>query len=76
MIFARMEDGGNFSPTEVVELLVSHTIARSDHIDPTIQQVPFDTTPFTFDTQVFLEVMLKGVGFPGTPNNTGAFVQY
>ena len=24
-----------------------------------------------FDTQVFLEVLLKGVGFPGTPNNTG-----
>jgi manganese peroxidase len=28
-------------------------------------------TPFTFDTQVFLEVLLKGVGFPGTDNNTG-----
>jgi len=70
-IFARMEDGGNFSPTEVVALLASHTIARSDHIDPIIQTVPFDSTPFTFDTQVFLEVLLKGTGFPGTPNNTG-----
>lgn len=28
-------------------------------------------TPFTFDTQVFLEVLLKGVGFPGTASNTG-----
>ena len=28
-------------------------------------------TPFTFDTQVFLEVLLKGTGFPGTNNNTG-----
>ena len=28
-------------------------------------------TPFTFDTQIFLEVLLKGVGFPGTDNNTG-----
>lgn len=28
-------------------------------------------TPFTFDTQIFLEVLLKGVGFPGTSNNTG-----
>lgn len=28
-------------------------------------------TPFTFDTQVFLEVLLKGVGFPGTNNNVG-----
>ena len=73
-IFARMEDGGNFSPTEVVALLASHTIARSDHIDPIIQTVPFDSTPFTFDTQVFLEVLLKGTGFPGTPNNTGQFI--
>ena len=73
-IFARMADGGNFSPTEVVELLVSHTIARSDHIDPLIQTVPFDSTPFTFDTQVFLEVLLKGTGFPGSPNNTGQFI--
>ena len=24
-----------------------------------------------FDTQVFLEVLLKGTGFPGTDNNTG-----
>ena len=71
MIFARMEDGGGFSPTELVALLASHTVARSDHIDPTIQQVPFDSTPFTFDTQVFLEVLLEGTGFPGTPNNTG-----
>jgi manganese peroxidase len=28
-------------------------------------------TPFVMDTQVFLEVLLKGVGFPGSPNNTG-----
>ena len=28
-------------------------------------------TPFVFDTQVYLEVLLKGVGFPGTNNNTG-----
>lgn len=28
-------------------------------------------TPFTFDTQIFLEVLLKGVGFPGTDNNVG-----
>ena len=69
-ILARMADGG-FSPAELIHLLASHTIARSDHVDPTIQAVPFDTTPFTFDTQIFLEVLLKGVGFPGTANNTG-----
>ncbi|KAF8522048.1 substrate-free manganese peroxidase [Gautieria morchelliformis] len=64
-IFARMEDGGNFSPPEVVALLTSHTIARSDHVVPSSQQVPFDTTPFTFDSQIFVEVLLKGTGFPG-----------
>jgi cytochrome c peroxidase len=66
-----MLDGGNFSPEEVVHLLASHTVARADHVDPNKGPLPFDSTPFTFDTQVFLEVLLKGVGFPGTPNNTG-----
>lgn len=69
-ILQRMADGG-FTPDELIHLLASHSIARSDTIDPTIQAVPFDTTPFTFDTQVFLEVLLKGTGFPGTANNTG-----
>ncbi|KAF8460857.1 manganese peroxidase [Gautieria morchelliformis] len=66
-IFTRMKDGGNFSPDEVVALLASHSIARSDHVDPSIEAVPFDSTPFTFDTQIFFEVLLKGTGFPGTP---------
>ncbi|KAF8583231.1 class II peroxidase [Ramaria rubella] len=60
-----------FTPDEVVALLSSHTIARADKVDPTIQAVPFDSTPFTFDTQIFVEVLLKGVGFPGLNNNTG-----
>nr|BAR45974.1 manganese peroxidase isozyme [Phlebiopsis crassa] len=70
-ILARFEDAGGFTPFEVVSLLASHSIARADKVDETIDAAPFDTTPFTFDTQVFLEVLLKGVGFPGTPNNTG-----
>jgi len=70
-ILARFADGGGFTPDEVVALLASHTIARSDKVDPTIKAVPFDSTPFTFDTQVFVEVLLKGVGFPGLSNNTG-----
>ncbi|KAF8525546.1 hypothetical protein BU17DRAFT_62693 [Hysterangium stoloniferum] len=37
----------------------------------TIEVVPFGSTPFTFDTQFFLEVLLAGVGFPDSPNNTG-----
>ncbi|KAF8471544.1 manganese peroxidase [Gautieria morchelliformis] len=70
-ILARMADGGGFSPDEVVALLASHSIARADKVDVTIPQAPFDTTPFTFDTQFFLEVLLKGVGFPGTAHNFG-----
>ncbi|KZS94218.1 manganese peroxidase [Sistotremastrum niveocremeum HHB9708] len=70
-ILERMEDGGGFSPAEVIALLSSHSIARSDHVDPTIGAVPFDSTPFVYDTQVFLEVLLKGTGFPGTGPNQG-----
>ncbi|GJE87943.1 manganese peroxidase [Phanerochaete sordida] len=70
-ILARFADAGNFSPFEVVSLLASHSIARADKVDETIDAAPFDSTPFVFDTQVFLEVLLKGVGFPGTDNNTG-----
>jgi manganese peroxidase len=70
-ILARMADGGGFTPDEVIALLASHTIARADSIDPTLTKAPFDTTPFTFDTQIFLEVLLKGVGVPGTANNFG-----
>ncbi|EKM55990.1 uncharacterized protein PHACADRAFT_256984 [Phanerochaete carnosa HHB-10118-sp] len=70
-ILDRFADAGGFSPFEVISLLASHSIARADKVDPTIDAAPFDSTPFVFDTQVFLEVLLKGVGFPGTPNNTG-----
>lgn len=68
-ILARMSDGG-FTPAELIHLLASHTVARSDTLVPGHTAVPFDTTPFTFDTQVFLEVLLKGVGVPFGVNNT------
>nr|AAA33742.1 manganese peroxidase I precursor [Phanerodontia chrysosporium] len=70
-ILQRFEDAGGFTPFEVVSLLASHSVARADKVDQTIDAAPFDSTPFTFDTQVFLEVLLKGVGFPGSANNTG-----
>ncbi|GJJ15783.1 54S ribosomal protein L12, mitochondrial [Clathrus columnatus] len=69
-ILARFADAG-FSPDEVIALLAAHSIGRADNIDPTINAAPFDTTPFTFDTQIFLEVLLKGVGVPGTSGNLG-----
>ncbi|THG98528.1 hypothetical protein EW145_g7412, partial [Phellinidium pouzarii] len=37
---------------------------------PGHQAVHFDSTPFTFDTQFFLEVLLKGTGVPFGINNT------
>lgn len=70
-ILQRFDDADGFTPAEVIALLASHSIARADHVDPNISAVPFDSTPFEFDSQVFLEVLLKGTGFPGTKNNTG-----
>ncbi|KAH8992833.1 manganese peroxidase 1 precursor [Lactarius hatsudake] len=69
-ILARFQDAG-FSPPEVVALLASHSIAAADQVDPTIPGTPFDSTPGTFDTQVFVEVLLKGTLFPGTGPNPG-----
>lgn len=68
-ILARMEDGG-ISDLETIHLLASHTIARSDTLVDGHEAVPFDTTPFTFDPQIFLEVLLKGVDVPFGVNNT------
>ncbi|CAK5261862.1 unnamed protein product [Mycena citricolor] len=70
-ILNRFADAGNFSPFEVVSLLASHTVARADKVDTTLIAAPFDSTPFDFDTQIFLEVLLKGTGYPGTGNNPG-----
>ncbi|KAE9406778.1 manganese peroxidase [Gymnopus androsaceus JB14] len=70
-ILARFADAGNFLPDDVVSLLVSHTVARADHVDPTIPAAPFDSTPFTFDSQFFLETLLVGVGFPGDDTGVG-----
>jgi manganese peroxidase len=42
-ILARFADAGNFSPFEVVSLLASHSVARADKVDPTIDAAPFDS---------------------------------
>ncbi|KAF5373896.1 hypothetical protein D9758_000996 [Tetrapyrgos nigripes] len=65
-ILARMADAG-FSPEEVVALLASHSVAAQDTIDPDIHGSPFDSTPDTFDSQFYVETLLKGTLFPG-PN--------
>ncbi|KAF8886705.1 manganese peroxidase [Gymnopilus junonius] len=69
-ILARFADAG-FSAREAVALLSSHTIAAADTIDPTIPGTPFDSTVGTFDTQVFLEVLLNGSLFPGNGSQAG-----
>ncbi|KAF9453904.1 class II peroxidase [Macrolepiota fuliginosa MF-IS2] len=63
-ILARFKDAG-FNPDEVVALLASHSVAASDTIVPGLRGVPFDSTPGVFDTQFFIETMLKGTMFPG-----------
>nr|AQT03612.1 manganese peroxidase 1 [Irpex lacteus] len=69
-ILARMGDAG-FSSSEVVDLLISHTVAAQDHVDPTIPGTPFDSTPSEFDPQFFVETLLKGTLFPGNGSNVG-----
>jgi len=69
-ILGRMGDAG-FSSDEVVALLASHSVAAQDHIDPSIHGSPFDSTPGSFDPQVFAEVLLKGVAFPGNGSQPG-----
>ncbi|PPQ85500.1 hypothetical protein CVT25_006580 [Psilocybe cyanescens] len=69
-ILERFADAG-FSPQEAIALLSSHTIAAADVVDVTIPGTPFDSTAGTFDTQVFLEVLLKGKQFPGNGSQPG-----
>lgn len=42
-ILERFEDAGGFTPFEVVSLLASHTVARADKVDETIDAAPFDS---------------------------------
>ncbi|KAF8988130.1 MnP-atypical-a, class II peroxidase [Cyathus striatus] len=69
-ILARFADAG-FDASGVVALLSSHTIAAADVVDVTIPGTPFDSTVGTFDTQVFLEVLLAGRSFPGNGSQPG-----
>ncbi|KDR79593.1 hypothetical protein GALMADRAFT_265964 [Galerina marginata CBS 339.88] len=72
-ILGRFSDAGFFS-AEVIWLLASHSIAAANKIDTSIPGTPFDSTPSTFDTQFFLEVLLNGMQFPGSGQHTGEVV--
>ncbi len=69
-ILDRMNDAG-FSDAQTVWLLASHSIAHADNVDADLPHAPLDTTPFTFDSQFYLEVLLNGTGWPGVPNTVG-----
>jgi len=53
-----------FSPAELVALLASHSVAGADSFAPPLKGIPFDSTPAIFDTNVFIDVLLKGDIFP------------
>ncbi|KAH8102146.1 manganese peroxidase 1 precursor [Cristinia sonorae] len=72
-ILSRFADAGpvGFSPTEVVRALAAHSVGAADDVDIHAPQAALDTTPFTFDTQFFLETLLEGTTFP-TDDSIGA----
>jgi len=70
-ILSRMSAGGGFTPNEVIALLASHSVAGADTVVPGLQGVPFDSTPSVFDTQIFVEVQLRGTLFTGPGGNQG-----
>ncbi|KAF7368289.1 Peroxidase [Mycena venus] len=60
-----------FSPNEIVDLVVSHTVAAQDHVDPTSSCGYLGplVTPGQFDSQFFME-LLAGSAFPGNGGGT------
>jgi len=74
-LIARLGDMGNpgFSPQQIVTLLGAHTAAGQDLVDPVHGGSPFDSTPFIWDNQVFLEVLIKTTG--SFPDNNGGQLQ-
>ncbi|KAK0431800.1 RBPa precursor [Armillaria borealis] len=69
-IIDRFTDAG-VTTNQLIALLSSHTVAAADKVDVTIPGTPFDSTPNIFDTQIFIEVQLRGTQFPGHSDRTG-----
>ncbi|EPT05268.1 generic peroxidase fungal class II [Fomitopsis schrenkii] len=68
-ILARMSDAG-FTAEDTVALLAAHSVARQKTVDPSVPNVPFDSTPGAFDTKFYAEMLLKGMGYPGKGGNS------
>ncbi|KII86318.1 hypothetical protein PLICRDRAFT_43914 [Plicaturopsis crispa FD-325 SS-3] len=66
-ILSRFADAG-FNADEVVALLASHSVGAADVVDHDLPGSPFDSTPYQFDTQFYIETQLRGTGYPGTIN--------
>ncbi|KZT73746.1 class II peroxidase [Daedalea quercina L-15889] len=64
VLLARMSDAG-FTAEETVALLAAHSVARQKTIDPSVPNMPLDSTPEVFDTQFYTEMLLKGTCYPG-----------
>ncbi|KAA1474721.1 MnP-atypical, short manganese peroxidase [Dentipellis sp. KUC8613] len=63
-ILERMGDAG-FTPEDTVALMAAHSIGRQRTLDPAVAGMPLDMTPGAFDTQFYLDVLLKGTLYPG-----------
>ncbi|KAI0059614.1 manganese-dependent peroxidase [Artomyces pyxidatus] len=71
-ILTRMDDAG-FTSDELVALLAAHSIGRQRTLDSTrrCEGMALDSTPDAFDTQFYLDVMLKGTTYPGNGSHYG-----
>lgn len=52
--------------THITLTFISHTVAAANHVDPTRNGLPLDSTPGQFDTQFFVETQLRGILYPGS----------
>ncbi|RPD62317.1 heme peroxidase [Lentinus tigrinus ALCF2SS1-6] len=67
---SRMQDAG-FSAEDTVILLGAHSVGREHTIDPAANDTPLDSTPGAFDSQFYLEVLLKGTVYPRKAPHSG-----
>ncbi|KAJ7077677.1 heme peroxidase [Mycena belliarum] len=69
-MLGRVGDAG-LSGEELVDLMAAHSIGVQEHVDPTIEGMPFDSTPEIFDTNFYLETLLRGTLWPGSGPHPG-----
>ncbi|KDR73364.1 hypothetical protein GALMADRAFT_142466 [Galerina marginata CBS 339.88] len=70
-ILQRFEPLGLTLEETVAVIGGSHSVAGADDVIPDLEGVPFDQTPSVFDTQIFVDVQLRGTMFTGQGGNQG-----